>query len=574
MANYNKSFNFKNGVQVDNNHFIVNANGLVGIGSTTPTQVLDVVGNVNISGFLTAPNLYTTLLSSQSASISTVTAGIVTAGIVTANYYYGDGSRLDNIPTSQWISSGNNIYRNQGLVGIATQIPGFTLQVGGNPNNSQSGVGISSVGNIVISGIVTANSFSGFGSNITNINANNISAGTLGNSYLPSGISVSGIITATGGFVGNITGTSTGLFGTPNITVGILTSSNIITGSVVTGNINSGFSTTGISTVYTLLNIPSSSSIGIGTQTTNANIHIYPSTTSSLQLTSGGNYESYVSIGNSFNRIGNNGEIRFGNTSGFYFYSDTGSLDIINYGFGNINQYLQLGSAGIGTGAFNWIYGQVPNTPLMTLTYEGNLGIGITLPTNTLHVVGISTVQGDSYIDGNLYVTNALSAGTLNANITGNIIGNVTGDVIGNVTGNINGSGISTFNQATISTNLGIGTIASTYSIEIGSGYSRVLINSSSIGINTDTIINGVGLDASSASILAQSVGVGTTSPVAFVDFSSAGDGFNYGRYLLPPVLTSTQITGMIGTAAGAMIYNSTTNKHQGYDGTVWNDLY
>ena len=31
MANYNKSFNFRNGVQVDNNNFVVNANGLVGI---------------------------------------------------------------------------------------------------------------------------------------------------------------------------------------------------------------------------------------------------------------------------------------------------------------------------------------------------------------------------------------------------------------------------------------------------------------------------------------------------------------------------------------------------------------
>ena len=31
MANYNKSFNFRNGVQVDDDNFIVNANGLVGL---------------------------------------------------------------------------------------------------------------------------------------------------------------------------------------------------------------------------------------------------------------------------------------------------------------------------------------------------------------------------------------------------------------------------------------------------------------------------------------------------------------------------------------------------------------
>ena len=33
MANINKSFNFRNGVKVDNDNFVVNANGLVGIGT-------------------------------------------------------------------------------------------------------------------------------------------------------------------------------------------------------------------------------------------------------------------------------------------------------------------------------------------------------------------------------------------------------------------------------------------------------------------------------------------------------------------------------------------------------------
>ena len=40
MANYNKSFNFRNGVQVDNNNFVVNANGLVGIGTSIPSTFL------------------------------------------------------------------------------------------------------------------------------------------------------------------------------------------------------------------------------------------------------------------------------------------------------------------------------------------------------------------------------------------------------------------------------------------------------------------------------------------------------------------------------------------------------
>ena len=53
MANYRKSFNFRNGVQVDNDNFIVNANGLVGIGTSIPTEFLDVRGTAKVSGVVT-----------------------------------------------------------------------------------------------------------------------------------------------------------------------------------------------------------------------------------------------------------------------------------------------------------------------------------------------------------------------------------------------------------------------------------------------------------------------------------------------------------------------------------------
>ena len=49
MANIRKSFNFRNGVQVDDDNFIVNANGLVGIGTSIPSEVLDVYGNIRVS---------------------------------------------------------------------------------------------------------------------------------------------------------------------------------------------------------------------------------------------------------------------------------------------------------------------------------------------------------------------------------------------------------------------------------------------------------------------------------------------------------------------------------------------
>ena len=57
MANIKKSFNFRNGVQVDDDNLKVSATGLVGIGTTVPTEALDVRGNAVISGVTSAVTL-------------------------------------------------------------------------------------------------------------------------------------------------------------------------------------------------------------------------------------------------------------------------------------------------------------------------------------------------------------------------------------------------------------------------------------------------------------------------------------------------------------------------------------
>ena len=48
MASIRKSFSFRNGVQVDEDNFIVNANGLVGIGTSIPNEALDVLSLIHI----------------------------------------------------------------------------------------------------------------------------------------------------------------------------------------------------------------------------------------------------------------------------------------------------------------------------------------------------------------------------------------------------------------------------------------------------------------------------------------------------------------------------------------------
>lgn len=463
MANYNKSFNFKNGVQVDNDNFIVNANGLVGIGTTIPKDyLLNVYGDARVTGLVTATNANIINLSVGLATLTTLNVGItsLTSGIITATSgvvtYYGDGSKLSNIPTSQWTTSGSSVYI-QNNVGIATTSPVFSLQVGANPLVYSSGIGINFNGNVYSNGIITATSFSGNGSNLSSLNASNVTSGTLSTSFFPSSIRLSGIITASS-FVGSGAGITA--ISADNITSGTLstsrlpsniTVSGIITATTFVGNltgtattatnlgssgavsvtsVNSGFTSTGIATVTQALYVVGyPAKVGVGTTTEpEADIEVNKSGISSIRVISSNNV---ATIG-----IGRSAEVRTGNTNTFYSYSTPTSLDIINSNTGNVNYYLDYGTAGLGTGAFHWIYGQNPSSPIMSLTYDGKLGLGITNPTSKLYVVGTSYITGITTIDSNLTVTN-------NLNVTGNITFN------GSLTGNL---GITTLSRLGIST--------------------------------------------------------------------------------------------------------------------------
>ena len=592
MANYNKSFNFRNGVQVDNDNFIVNANGLVGIGTSIPREFLDVYGTAKITGLVTTTNLYVSGISTfyNDVKVGSAITLSPSTGAVSATTFYGSAAGLTGIyaiAVDGWHVNSGNISTTS-KVGIGTTNPQYSLQVGQDPI-AGNGVSVDGVtGNIKTTGIITASAFGGNGNSLTALNASNISSGTLSNSSLPSNISVSGIITATSGFVGNLTGTATtasSLTGTPNITVANITSSNITnTGIITTANINStgivttvyvnsGFSTTGISTVYTRLY---AESIGVGTNSPASDIHVRRTSTSILQLTSD-SAEAIVALGRSTTLAGSNGALRYGNTSTLQRYSTAKSLDIINYDIGNINSYLQLGSTGINTGSFNWFYGQtVPNSPLMTLTYGGSLGIGVTSPTNTLHVVGTSTVTSNAYVGSNLYVaSNLYVTGTLN--LSASMSGNLTGNVTGNLTGNVYASsGISTFNQTTIQQStiqsLGIVNSAVSFPLEIGSGTDKVVMNGTAIGISTTNILTDIGLDASNVLVVAQGIGIGTTSLISYVDFSNAGSGTtdNPGfplRFMIPPKVSSADRVGLT-TVEGGVIYNTTVRRLELYLGS------
>ena len=241
--NINKSFNFRNGLQVDDDNFIVDSLGRVGIGTTTATEILDVYGTAKITGLVTASNLAVSGVSTfyNDVKIGSAITAVSSTGVVYATKFVGSAEGLTGIvaiSTNGWIVNAGTL-STASKVGIGTSFPYYSLQVGNDPligngfsvdalSGNVNTTGILTASNLKTIGSITGYNFSGFGTDITGINATNISNGNLN---LPSGI-----ITAYSfsGFGTGITG-----IGASNITNGNL---NLPSG-IITAYSFSGFGT-------------------------------------------------------------------------------------------------------------------------------------------------------------------------------------------------------------------------------------------------------------------------------------------------------------------------------------------
>jgi len=651
MANYNKQFNFRNGVQVDDDNLVVNAVGLVGVGTTVPTENLDVRGNAKVSGFSSATSTFTELLTvNDSAGIGTINLGTeligagvsIRNGIITASdsntgilTFFGDARFLSGMPTSQWIDIDaglgfTSIY-NKGFVGVATDDPRFSLQIGGVTETTLAGfgtgVGISSVGNVLISGITTSGTFVGIGSELQDLDANRISYGTISterlpiipNDKLPSGLTFTGVITATefkGDFTGDVAGTAStalSLSGTPNIVVGVLTAaavsaSNFVGGisGDVTGNLT-GTATTaaslttsaevdiddltvGVATVSTTLVVDGN--VGIGTSVPGTDLMVKREGVASRIAVISDTEAAVVSVGKSDLINGQNAEIRFGNTSGLYPYSSTDSFDLINHGKGNFNYYLDVSTIGINTGNFFWHH--QADDRLMTLTYQGNLGIGVTEPNARLHVGGGATFAGDVNTLSNVYVGGTLDApAVVTQSLT---VPSLTLDLL---EGNVNAtSGVSTFATVSVASSiilpetgvftLGITTNSPGHLVAISESdafeeedallRNFFIDNGGNIGIGTTASVDDIQIYGPTKYAGFGAIAIGTSEPTGAVDFAKAGivtsNTIEEGnRFMVPPKLTTTERNAQSAIIAGGMIYNTTINKLQVYTGSSWETI-
>lgn len=600
MANYNKAFNFRNGVQVDVDKFIVRGS-LVGIGTSIPGEIFDVNGNVRVAGLVTTRDMNVTGV----ATFNQVRVGSIqlsaSAGVVTATAFYGDGATLSNLPTSQWVDVDvglgfTSIYA-AGNVGVNTLDPRFSLQVGANPLDNLPGVGINSNGNIITTGIVSALSFAGAGFGITSLNASNFSAGLFPSSLLPVipndklGPNLQlGIITATNQFVGNLTGiaqSASSLIGNINVVVGFVTSVNLDVGIISAQNAIV-MSNLGVGMMGTAFNANSSGKVGIGTTTSTADLQIRKRSNSILEVISETNV-ARIAIGQSAQSVG------FANSSAVIrFGSSPKELDILNNDTGDINMYIHAGGPGINTGRFNWVYGQ-DNTEKMSLTYDGSLGLGITNPSSTLHVVGTSTVTGNSSVGGNLNVSgNIRVLGSASINISDQILQNVN---LNNITGistlaSLRLNGILTSTSSGYFQTLGINTTTNAgvdpnVSLNVlGPAMFRSTVGfGTTVGPVAENTILPVGLPVGAIQVFdnpiafynsdiianfSSSIGIGSFRPKCVVDFSRPGatDQANI-NYMLAPFNTTAQ-RNALSLNTGALHYNTNLNAPEIYNGSRW----
>ena len=386
----------------------------------------------------------------------------------------GDNTGLVRIKGDLYVD-GDQFFVNSTTIELADFVVGVASTAASNAVLDGAGIGIGSANirktitwNNTSDSLKSSENFDLASGKVYKINGTEVLSA---NSLSIANVNASGIVTATGGFIGSVTGNVTGnLTGNANTATALQTARTFqITGDVASAAVS--FDGTGnVGLAVTI----QPNSVALGTDTT-------------------GNYVATV--------------------------ADAGSSDIVVSNSGSETAAVTLGLSTTGVSAGS--YGSTTQIPTFTVDSRGRLTAA-----GTAQIGAALTVTGDSGsetinflsenlaisggtnltssaaanavtidLDPNISLTSVVASGVVTATsgFSGNLTGNVTGNVAGNLTGNVNAtSGISTFNNIDINgtlTDINNSTGTSGYILKnVGTGVSWADISSSLPTLRTTSV--------------------------------------------------------------------------------------
>ncbi len=266
--------------------------------------------------------------------------------------------------------------------------------------------------NINVSGTTTATNFIGGGANITSINASNIASGTIGAARIPT-------------LNQDTTGTSAGLTGTPNITVGsIIASTGTFSGNVTIGGTLTYEDVTNIDSVG-LVTARSGLVVGTGVTLSKDGDGFFTGVTTSTTFVGNltGNVTGTASNATQLNSQAASYYLDYDN------FSNTPTIPTNNNQLTNGAAFV-TSSIINSLSASNLSSGTIPDArfPSTLPAIDGSALTGIAVTDN------IRTNTNATFLQ-NVNVSGTTTATTFIGNLTGNVTGNVSG-TSGSTTGN------------------------------------------------------------------------------------------------------------------------------------------
>ncbi len=468
----------------------VASGGNIGIGSTTPWKKLSVAGDISLTGAL-----YDSTASAGTSGYVLQSTGTGIQWVATSSLNISGGS------SSQWTTSGSDIYYSTGKVGIGTSTPANPLVVSG---YAHATLGLTVGGT---SATTTGTRLSLIGGSLSSYSSSESTARwTIGNSAITNGVgglvfdSTIGGQSATGGAIGQSVArtlsfyTSNGstlteratIDGSGNFGIGSTTpwgqlsiNSNGITGpSFVVG-----------SSTATKFIVTNGGNVGIGTA----------SPTSALDVQ--GTYGSHLVVGKSgqagiiYLRRGSDGAAAA--YLGYIGASEGGSLSLTSGGgAGSITLNASGGSVSV----------VAANTAHSVFHSNGNLGVGSTTPWKKL------SVAGDISLTGALYDSTA-SAGT-----SGYVLQSTGTGIQWVATSSLNISGGSSSQWTTSGSDI----YYSTGSVGVGTSTPWAQFSINPNGISGPAFVVGSSTATKFVVSNAGKVGIGLTSPSTLLHISGA----------------------------------------------------